>query len=106
MAFYMHSKLPIVVVEDWGQKNITTEDSWRKELLEAGRFAPASSKNILLPNSSMPALLCKNPVTWVLTTPSVAITHTYLKTAQVIGKNENYFLLRFSRSEMQCAENF
>ena len=106
MAFYANSRLPIVVINDWDHEKILAVDSWHKELLEAGRFAPEKAKKILLPYFALPAVLCKNPETWIMTSPDEVRQNADLRKAEIMGKNEQYSLLRLSRSGMRCPENF
>ena len=105
MAFYTQLKLPVVVIDDWDRSDYANIDSWRKELLEAGKFATEKSKYVLQPYSALPALLCKNPVTWIFSALSEVNIHTDLQKAEIMGENKQYLLLRLSRSFIDCKEN-
>ncbi|MBI3369449.1 MAG: glycosyltransferase family 39 protein [Burkholderiales bacterium] len=55
-----------VVVDDWDSPEVRQRDNWRKELADAGRFAPERARQRLLPRERLPALLCAQPASWLI----------------------------------------
>lgn len=56
----------VAVVDDWQDPEIVTDDNWRKELADAGQFAPARAASVLVDAAQLRAALCRAPVTWVV----------------------------------------
>jgi hypothetical protein len=66
VPFYARLHDPVMVVDDWQDPEIRTEDSWRKELVDAGQFAPSKAAAALVDASRLRAALCRAPVSWVI----------------------------------------
>lgn len=50
---------PPRVVADWASPDIDRHDDWRRELIEATRFAPDDADRLVVP-AALPALLCRH----------------------------------------------
>ncbi len=73
LPFYARLREPMVIVDNWNDPDNRSRDSWRKELADAGEFAPALGAKALVNPSDLPALLCAAPISWVLG-PASAVT--------------------------------
>ena len=62
LPFYARLREPVVVVDDWPAARADPRDTWRKELADAGRFAPARAAALLVE----PAALCTTQRSWVV----------------------------------------
>ncbi len=65
VPFYLRSREPITVLEDWDEPTLQRRDNWRRELYEAAKFDPARGRDLLLPTSQLGAALCAGR-TWIL----------------------------------------
>ncbi|MBV8503429.1 MAG: glycosyltransferase family 39 protein [Paucibacter sp.] len=65
---YARLQAPNVIVDDWRDGAILSKDSWRKEVFDAGRFAPDLASELLLTTEQLPARLCRESRVWVLGT--------------------------------------
>lgn len=66
VPFYAGSTAVLHVVDDWGSPEVALHDNWRKELADAAAFAPQLAAGRLVPRDRLPALLCAQPVTWLV----------------------------------------
>lgn len=66
LAFYAGLKEPVRVVDNWADPEIPKRDNRRKELLDAGNFAPEKAASILISAQDMSRQLCANPSAWIL----------------------------------------
>ncbi len=80
LPFYAHLVEPIAVVDDWDSPAVSARDDWRKELADAGHFAPAVAAQVLVTPRALPARLCAAPVSWVITD-----SHDATAAAKLIG---------------------
>lgn len=66
VPFYARLKAPVPVADAWDDPAVRRRDTWRKELADAGSFAPASASSLLIAPAAAPAALCTMPVGWVI----------------------------------------
>ena len=66
VPFYARLQQPVFDVDDWSDPDIAQRDTWRKEIADAGSFAPALAKHLLIYPQALPAALCGGGVAWVL----------------------------------------
>jgi 4-amino-4-deoxy-L-arabinose transferase-like glycosyltransferase len=97
MPVYAQLSAPIPVIMNWNDPAIAARDSWPRELADAARFDPDAGAKVLIDIARLPALLCAQPVTWVIT--SAKGTPALLSTAQQVASNPHYQLLRFDRKQ-------
>lgn len=72
VPFYARLTEPVQVVEDWADPDVMRRDNWRKELADAGQFAPDVAARLLVPHEALTAVLCQAPRSWVVVTSSDA----------------------------------
>jgi len=65
VPFYAGLPAPVVVVDPWSPADLA-QDSWRRELVDAARFAPADSPRRLLRPDELSAALCSARASWVV----------------------------------------
>ncbi|WP_395699023.1 ArnT family glycosyltransferase [Aquabacterium sp.] len=66
VPLYARLTEPVMVMDDWTDPDVTQRDSWRKELWDAGQFAPARAARLLVGADAARAALCHAPVAWVI----------------------------------------
>ena len=65
LMFYARLDAPVLVVDPWLASEVA-QDSWRRELVDAARFAPAGAARRLLQPAEAVAALCRAPSSWVV----------------------------------------
>ena len=55
---------PALVASDWDNRELLRADSWRKELADAARFAPAQGRERLWPLARLRQLACRGVPSW------------------------------------------
>jgi 4-amino-4-deoxy-L-arabinose transferase-like glycosyltransferase len=66
VPFYARLAQPVRVIEDWRDEEVARRDNWRKELADAGRFAPARAARVQVAPADFAQALCGAPVSWVI----------------------------------------
>ncbi|MER1967677.1 glycosyltransferase family 39 protein [Castellaniella sp. GW247-6E4] len=68
VPFYAHRATPSIVVADWDDPELPRSDNWRRELYDAGLFAPETARDVLWRAAQWHAALCapNRPVYWVM----------------------------------------
>ena len=94
VPFYARLQQPVFDVDDWNDPEIARRDTWRKEIADAGSFAPALSKRLLLFPQALPAALCHGGVAWVLGAEDAIKDYPFLAQAQVITSNNRQVVWR------------
>lgn len=84
LPYYARLRAPAFVVDDWDDARLTSVDSWRKELADAGRFAPAAAHRLLVLPRDVPAAFCAGPRTWFVGGDSANQRLPLLDDAQVV----------------------
>lgn len=64
VAFYAGLVYPPILLSDWDDPRIAQQDSWRKALVEAARFAPPDGARRLWRTAAAAALLCQVDTVW------------------------------------------
>lgn len=72
VPFYADLRAPVTVLLDWDDPAIPRRDDWRKELLDAARFATPAQRRVLWPRAQVEALLCGRGTVWFLAPASSA----------------------------------
>jgi 4-amino-4-deoxy-L-arabinose transferase-like glycosyltransferase len=84
LPFYAGIRGAVDVVDDWaGADDAGKRDDWRKELADAGRFAPRRAGQLLIAPTSLAARLCASPVSWVIGPSKQGAQFAFLNSAQV-----------------------
>jgi hypothetical protein len=84
IPFYARLRAPAIVVDEWDDKQLTSVDNWRKELADAGRFAPKRASAILVLPRDVPATFCEGPRTWFVGGDSANERLPFLDNGQVV----------------------
>lgn len=65
LPLYARLAEPVAVVSDWNSPAAWRADNWRKELVEAGRFASLRARGALLGRADLAAVVCRGPA-WLI----------------------------------------
>ncbi len=65
VTFYARLEAPASVVDNWSPAEVA-KDSWRRELVDAQRFAGSQAAHRLLPKRDFAAVLCASPPSWLV----------------------------------------
>lgn len=109
LPIYARLQAPVTVVDDWPRWNARPRDNWRKELSDAGRFAPDLARSTLLIPDAMSSLLCSAKTGWVIGHTDAPGTYPVLAFATVVAKQRDIRLWRVDSSQpdvfeaLQCA---
>ena len=103
LPFYARMRAPVGVVDDWSSPDIAKRDNWRKELADAGTFAPALARKALLAPASLPAALCAGPVSWVLGADTAAAAYPFLSAGVAMRRVGDTTLWRIDHGQPAMA---
>lgn len=92
VPLYARLAEPVTVVDHWDDPEIARHDNWRKEIADAGKFDKARADQLLIAPERLPALLCRQPVSWVLGSPAVVDKYPYLAKAVNVRSRTNQTL--------------
>ena len=99
LPFYAHLREPMVIVDNWNDPDNRSRDSWRKELADAGEFAPALGAKALVNPPDLPALLCAAPISWVLGPASAVNNFPFVSAANSLATYNAHTLWKFDMQE-------
>jgi 4-amino-4-deoxy-L-arabinose transferase-like glycosyltransferase len=97
-SFYLRSKQPFAVIENWHAPIVQLKDNWRKELYEAGKFDSEREKPLLLLPPQLEETLCAG-TTWVFGTPRDS---DRLKNLRLIVSNDKARVWLAEPNELNC----
>lgn len=102
---YAQLPAPIPVVMNWSSPSIAKTDSWPRELADAAGFDPQAGERVLVDLAKFPALLCAQPVSWIIMPVKDNNPLPLLASARTVAANPYYRLLRFEReqSTLSCS---
>jgi 4-amino-4-deoxy-L-arabinose transferase-like glycosyltransferase len=103
LPFYARLGAPLRVIDDWSGPDFAHRDDWRKELADAGRFAPQAA--VLVEPAALPQILCLAPVNWVVGSAAAAARHAVLAQAQAVYVGRHGTLWRLdtaAATALQC----
>jgi 4-amino-4-deoxy-L-arabinose transferase-like glycosyltransferase len=73
VPFYARLAEPAILVGDWDDPEIPRHDNWRKEMLDAARFDPATAARVLWPTARAAELACgSSGHVWFVIAPHAA----------------------------------
>jgi 4-amino-4-deoxy-L-arabinose transferase-like glycosyltransferase len=84
LPFYARLQTPIVAVKDWDVREVQVHDDWRKELADAGDFAPQAARSTLVDAAELPAALCAHRVAWLVGTPGAGAKLAFMPMANAV----------------------
>jgi 4-amino-4-deoxy-L-arabinose transferase-like glycosyltransferase len=94
IPFYARMHGPAIVVDDWDDPELPLRDNWRKELADAGRFAPGPAQRLLLTPRELPEVYCDSVATWLIGGPWLPARYTLLQGAQLVAVQRETVLWR------------
>ena len=100
VPFYARLADPIRVVSNWSDPDLYKRDDWRKELAQAGQFAPARSAAVLLEPAALTDTLCAAPVSWVVADTRAAADHPVLRSADAVFTERGTTLWRLDAQRL------
>ena len=99
LPLYARLPEPVATVLDWSDPEIHRRDTWRKELADAGDFAPARAQRTLLRPALLGPSICARPLSWVVGPPDAATRYPLLAHAEVAVQGANATLWRVDREQ-------
>lgn len=87
----------VVIVDHWEDESLTHQDTWRKELADAGKFAPDLAARTLIPSDRLADQLCRTPVTWIISSDNALARYPVLSAALMVSAGDGTALWRFDR---------
>jgi 4-amino-4-deoxy-L-arabinose transferase-like glycosyltransferase len=94
---------PVRVVDDWTASNVPERDNWRKELADAGRFAPSTAADVLIEARAFPAAVCASPVSWVIGAQTAVARYPFLAHARQLFNRRGTSLWRLDTTHPALA---
>lgn len=94
LPFYGRLQTTVAVVDDWQRAAAKPRDDWRKELGDAGRFAPASAQATLLMPNLLAARLCAAVASWVIGPETSVDTYPVLRLVPAVASQRDIRLWR------------
>ena len=82
VPFYLRDASPIVVVSNWDPIEIQHHDNWRKELADAGSFAPRLAAETLVGDERFRSMLCDGKLTFVIAKTDETHLYPFLAVAE------------------------
>lgn len=104
LPFYAQLHNPVAVVDDWASPEVALRDNWRKELADAGRFAPRQASVALIAPIALDDRLCAAPLTWVIGPGDAAARYPLLAAAAVALERKGTTLWRVERDSPRVAD--
>lgn len=109
VPFYAGLKTPVAIVDEWDGAG-ARRDNWRKELADAGRFAPGVAHAVLQPAPGLVGYLCqqRHPV-WIMGSTSSASRSGLPASSSVVAQQGETTLWRWqppepgARGQQDCA---
>lgn len=96
---YAHLREPVTVVDDWSRSDVQHQDNWRKELADAGTFAPSLAAARLVEPAVWCAGLAGVGSAWVVGHASATSRFDFLTSAAVVAQVRGTTLWRVDRAD-------
>ena len=100
VPFYLGLREPVTIVAGWDRPDIGKKDDWRKALLDAAEFDPATARKVLLTPAQLPGMLCGHPVSWIMAKSRAAESSAYLHGAAPLATQEETSVWRVSAQDL------
>lgn len=94
LPFYARLEKAITVVDQWDDPDLDKRDSQRKEMADAGHFAPDLAAQVLQLPAAWPATLCRPSISWVMGPTEAVARYPFLKAATKVLEQEGLTLWR------------
>jgi hypothetical protein len=98
VSFYARLDAPVSVVDPWLPAEVA-KDSWRRELVDASRFAPAGSPRLLLTPAELAPALCGAHPSWLVGPWPTSATTRWLTGQAPVVQSGNAALWRIDAAE-------
>jgi 4-amino-4-deoxy-L-arabinose transferase-like glycosyltransferase len=85
VPFYLRDASPVVLVSNWDPAEVQRHDNWRKEVADAGTFAPSLAADRLLDPAQFRSALCSGRVRWVMAAAERVGQYPFLAAAPVVA---------------------
>ena len=89
----------MVVVDEWTGAAADQRDDSRKELIDAGKFAPALAATLLVDRSQLARSLCAAPLSWLVGPASAPQDHPWLAGARQLALHRDVALWRVEAAQ-------
>jgi 4-amino-4-deoxy-L-arabinose transferase-like glycosyltransferase len=96
LPFYARLERPVAVVEDWRDPDIARRDNWRKELVDAARFAVDGGAAVLTDANRFDAGPCARANTWIVATSAAATRYRLAERARPVATSGDNGLWRIA----------
>lgn len=107
-ALYAGRVEPAIVVTDWEDPDILHSDDWRRELYDAGAFAPEVAQAVLWQPARLRAALCQadRPTYWIMGRRGVMEDYPFLQDSETFDTGGRMMLWRLPSEALFsfCAE--
>ncbi len=103
LPFYARLRTPVVVVLDASRPGVRQRDNWRKELVDAGDFAPQLAQAVLLAPSALRPALCASAVNWLVAPADSGRRHPLFAHARAAATVRGTTLWRIERTDLEAA---
>jgi 4-amino-4-deoxy-L-arabinose transferase-like glycosyltransferase len=84
LGFYLRDTPVLLVVADWTPTEVAAHDNWRKELADAGGFAPDLARQRLIDRAELTRRLCGGAITWIVARHDQVQRYPFLAAAQPV----------------------
>jgi hypothetical protein len=98
LMFYLRDTGALVVVADWDPVKVAMQDDWRKELANAGSFAPDVARERLFNNAQLREAICSRQIGWALGSLDQIQQYPFLAKAARVATHETRALWRLDGS--------
>ncbi|MCP5247611.1 MAG: glycosyltransferase family 39 protein [Candidatus Accumulibacter sp.] len=101
LPFYLRARKNSWVVSDWQDADIPLRDNWRKELFDAGRFAPIKAQEVLLLAGELAPRLCAlgSGTVWIWGKTAQAARYPFLSQQTVAFSDGKKAVWRFDDAQ-------
>jgi hypothetical protein len=107
LPFYARLEQPVLVADNWQDPDVARDDSWRRELLDAGAFDPTLARRVLVTPQALSAALCRAGVVWVIGNARALKQWPWLARAEPVFSAYRQTLWRVDArqiNQLNCAE--
>jgi len=103
VPFVARLQQAIPVVDDWSSPEVLKRDNWRRELAEAGAFAPARASDLLVAPASLAGRICRTRVSWAIGPSAAIASYPFLAHASAVATRRGITLWRVAVAHPETA---
>jgi len=103
LPFYARLSEPNAIVDLWDAE-ATRKDTWRKEVFDAGEFAPGRAAALLIKPDGLSALLCRSEVSWIVGSQEASRWLAMLPPSRPVAAESGVMLWRVDRRVPETAK--